>query len=39
MVMRKDNTLQMSYLMCNASYTPLYAQWNIAAYIGNDCGG
>ena len=36
MVMRKDNTLQMSYLMCNASYTPLYAQWNIAAHANDN---
>ena len=38
MVMRKDNALQMSHLMRNASYIPLYAQWDIAAHA-NDIFG
>lgn len=35
MVMRKDNALQMSHLMRNASYIPLYAQWDIAAHAND----
>lgn len=38
MVMRKDNALQMPHLMRNASYIPLYAQWDIAAHA-NDIFG
>ena len=37
MVMRKDNALQMSHLMRNASYIPLYAQWDIAAHANDNC--
>lgn len=36
--MRKDNALQMPHLMRNASYIPLYAQWDIAAHA-NDIFG
>lgn len=36
MVMRKDNTLQMSRLMYNASYIPLYTQRNLAAHANDN---